>query len=57
MYTLEFRAMESAVWLPWEGRLDREEAIGLLRSAQVSDAANDIGRFWRITPNPWEGVA
>jgi len=56
MYTLEYKYLTDTS--DWEAffkhTLEREEAIAMLRSAQVSDTQNNIVRVWRITPSPWE---
>lgn len=52
MYTLEFRTTDD--WSVWQDGLGRDEAIALLYGAQVADVRDEIARYWRITPNPWQ---
>ena len=55
MYTYTLEYCSDNKWETWQAGIEsRQEAIRMLRSAQVSDTQNNIVRVWRITPSPWE---
>jgi len=56
MYRLEYRYLtDTSDWQAFfKHTLEREEAISMLRSAQIADTRDNIERVWRVSPNPWE---